>query len=183
MSIRNTSTSITEPVTVAELQGHGQIDGDDSYLSGLIIAARRIAENEIGRIIPAQEYTWIFNGLENGIELPVYPVASITSITYQDTDGAPQTLASSTYQIVDEGLSQKLYAINGWPDMEDGKYNRVTVVLSAGATTVEADIKQAIMMIALGLYENRNDQIIGTIVSKLDMGSKALLHSYKRFAV
>ncbi len=182
MSIRNTSTSITEPVTVAELQGHGQIDGDDTYLTGLIIAARRIAESEIGRLIPVQQYTWIFNGLEDGIELPVYPVASITSITYQDTAGAPQTIAGSAYQIVDLALTQKLYSVDGWPDLEDGTYNRVTVVMQVGAAAVEADIKQAIMMIALGLYENRNDQVIGTIVSKLDMGSKALLSAYKRYA-
>lgn len=183
MSLTNTSGSITEPLTVAELQTHSRIDGDEAYLTRLISASRRAAEAETKTVIPVQQFTWVTNKFEQGMELPVYPLASIVSITYLDIDGASQTVDAADYQVVTEGQTSRLYHRTDWPGLESGTYNRVTIVMTAGSATPNEDIKQAMIMIASGLYENREDEIVGTIVSKISWGSKYLLAPYKRHSL
>lgn len=183
MSLINTSLAITDPVSVTEVQEHGRISGEDSYITGLIAAARAMAEHETGRVIPEQTFTWVTNDLCDGMELPVYPVSAINSFSYVDVDGATQTIASNQYQIVDKGFRQRLYSLDTWPALQTSTHNRVTITLTAGVTAFSSDIKQAIMMIALGLYENREDEVVGTTVSQISMGSKMILSKYKRFSI
>lgn len=183
MSLTNTSSSITEPVTAAELQEHGRINGEASYLAAIISAARGVAEQETGLIIPEQTFTWVIDELKDGMELPVYKVSSIDSFTYVDTSGVTQTIAADQYQIVDKNLRQKLYHVDAWPALQASKYNRVTINMTAGQTVFNSNLKQAIMMIALGMFENREDQVIGTIAASISLSSKVLLSNYKRFSV
>ena len=179
MSLTNTSSSITEPVTLAEMQAHGRLDVDDAYLTRLITVARRAAENHIGQVIPVQQFTWVTNELTQGMALPVSPLASIVSLSYEDVDGATQTIDAADYQIVTEGMRSRLHHLDSWPELEGGTKNRVTIVMTAGSATTNEDIKQAIVMIALGLYENREDEVVGTIVSKIAQSSKMLLAPYR----
>lgn len=180
MSLTNTSSSITEPVTLAELQTHAVLDGDDAFLTRLISAARRASESEIGQTIPLQQFTWVTNEFSQGMELPVYPLASVVSITYQDADGNPQTIDAADYQVVTDAMRSRLFHLTDWPSLESGTYNRVTIVMTAGSATTEEDIKQAIIMTAASLYENREDEIVGTIISKVSWSSKLLLAPHKR---
>lgn len=181
MSLTNTSSTITEPVTLAELQEHGRVAGESSYLTRLIAVARRAAENHINQVIPTQQFTWVTNELKDGMALPVYPLAAIVSISYEDTDGTTQTVSAEDYQVVTKGMVSRLYHRSEWPDLEPDTFNRVTIVMTAGSGTTNEDIKQAIIMIALGLYENREDEVVGGgAVSKINLSSKMLLDSYKR---
>lgn len=61
-ALQNTSTSVTEPVSLADMKSHLTVDpsftDDDDLISALISAARQDAEDFLGRCLPIQQ--WLF---------------------------------------------------------------------------------------------------------------------------
>ena len=93
-----------EPVTRDETKTQLRIDhtDEDSFVDGLITAARAYVEDATFRALVTQ--TWKLN-LEawpagNAIEIPKPPLQSVSSVVYLDEAGASTTWASSNY-IVD----------------------------------------------------------------------------------
>jgi uncharacterized phiE125 gp8 family phage protein len=114
-----TTQPTVEPLELDELKeylrvGSGEID-DDNDLRALITVARKHVENYTNRAFMSQTRTLrmpCFPPLSDHFYLDGTPVQSITSITYYDTGGTQQTLASSKYQL-----------IKGPPDRIELKYN------------------------------------------------------------
>ena len=117
-----------EPVTLSMAKQFASVDptfnGDDALLTGLIVAARQLAESycrrsfynqtwqqsldrfpmwwgnsEIKNITDTSQFPWtyFFNGLTIQLMLP--RVVSVTSIKYLDNTGTVQTLDSNTYLV------------------------------------------------------------------------------------
>ncbi len=187
MSLTNTTSQITEPVTAAELETHARIPaGEKEYLAALVSASRIMAEHQIGQYIAEQQLTWTTNHFEDGLLLPVYPVTSVESITYLDTEAAMQTLSTDVYKLVVDKMQARLYLKpdQDWPDLQDDARDRITVVIKVGMDPVPAAIKQAIMLIAATAYENRQDEVVGESGHiKIDMASSFFLRPYKRYEI
>jgi hypothetical protein len=169
-----------EPVTAAEVKAQARIDltDDDAMITTYLIpAARDYAETFLGRKLVTQ--TWdltldYFPSSANPIYfdwgvsyandtatilLPNPPVSTITSITYTDTDGATQTLSASGYTLDTKSLVARLgpsYG-NSWPSTY-AVMNAVTVRFVCGygaAAAVPPAIRQAILILAADMYQNR----------------------------
>lgn len=173
----------SEPVTLLELKQQLRIETDfnleDAQLLQYIAAARNLVEEAQGRqLMPA---TWklyldsfppIAMGVETTLErevrylcpsdrikIPRPPLASVTSITYVDSDGASQTLATSVYQVItshEPGFVRLKYN-QSWPSV---RYQPEAVTITyvcgyADAATVPAATKQAILLLAASLYNER----------------------------
>jgi len=74
------------------------------------------------------------------------PVQSITSISYVDAAGAPQTLDPSVYELRSDGLDALIRLKFGqqWPPVQPG--SRITVVMVAGYVTAPDDVVHALLM-------------------------------------
>lgn len=164
-----------EPITLAEakLMTRATSNSEDTLFAILIAAAREECENELGRALITQTWDKYLDAFPDGIELPMPPVQSITSVKYVDLDGTLQTLAASEYYLDDKqepGWLVPAYG-KGWPPTRD-QANAVIVrcVCGYGAdgTVVPQNIRNWMLVRINTLYEHRATVMEGGVVAKLD---------------
>jgi uncharacterized phiE125 gp8 family phage protein len=116
------------------------------------------------------------------VALPYGPVQSITSVQYLDDDGAEQSFAGSSYQLLtDDRIS--VHEDIGWPDVfEDEEAVRIRYVAgypkdAQGASTVPAAVRGAIIAGAGFLFDNRD----ASLEQALPM-VRALAQKYRNFS-
>lgn len=155
-----------EPVTLIEQKLFSRVDtsADDDLISSLISAARRMCEQYTHRAFVNTTYDLTINSFTGRIQLPRSPLSSVTSITYLDTAGDSQVLATSVYRVV-TGFEPGIITLDygqSWPSIYpvDGPIT-VRFVAGYGAedSDVPADIRHAIKLLAHEMYEHREYQI------------------------
>lgn len=183
------TNSAVDYVSLDEIRKHLRIlDADeDSFLEGLINAAFDIASEYVGFSLRKASVEYWFDNSQTTLVIPSR-VISVTSVQYMDENGA---LQSATYNTLGRAYGSYTYevVITDAPSsvIETGDVYKVIVTegfelpaasVNQGFKMPDA-IKSAIYMIVTNLYENRQDEIIGTIVETLPMNSKFLLNPYK----
>ena len=163
-------TDVTsEPVSLDELKAHLRldVDDDDAYLAGCVAAARTWVEGQTRRAIMPQtwdyiiDYGWPRSRGGYRIDLPMNPVTSVTSITYVDSSGAGQTLATSKYTVSARTNGSFIVPAydQEWPDVRCVP-SAVTVRFVAGdADEIPQELHRAIMVLAGHYYEFRETGI------------------------
>lgn len=158
----------------------------DPTLNSLITIARTTVESHTSTALMTQTWDLYRDQLPFRLEIPRPPLQSITSITYTDTDGNSQTLASSNYDvdtISEPGIIQQTKT-GDYPSDIASPYDNINVVkvrFVAGYTTasdIPEPIKHAMLLLVSHLYENREYMMRGR-VGKLPFGFDALLSSYR----
>ncbi len=157
-----------EPVDIDALKEHSVVDfaDDDAYLTALSGVAREMVERESGLLFIEQEWKETLDCFHSAeIELSKAPVRSVESISYVDTDGNEQTLSQADYQVdlvSKPGLILPAYG-KCWPSVRQ-QYGAVKINYTCGFSAEDEEglvsvpkvAKQAIMMLATHLYENRD---------------------------
>lgn len=148
-------TPPTESVTRAEAKLHLRLDDvggvhpDDSLIDGLITGAREHAEHISQNSIGSQTLELALDAFPycEAIELPQGPVTAITSVSYTDADGAPQTLDPASYSLDDYSMPSRLVLAYGvsWPATRCIT-NAVKVRYVAGAATPPKQVKTAMLL-------------------------------------
>lgn len=160
-----TTQPVSEPVTLAEAQLHLRLDlfgsppshPDDALVQTLISAAREAAENYTGVTIAQASYEVKSDIVNDQLSLQTYPVTAIASVTYEDGDGATQTVDPSDYSLDNFQRPARLIFTGNVPD------RKMTVKFTAGYTDGQspnpfptpAGVKAAILLMLGNLYENR----------------------------
>lgn len=91
-----------EPLTLAEAKAQARITDtqSDNVLLSYIKTARDAAEQSLGRGLVTQTWQAGLPDFADVIWLPMAaPLQSVTSVTYYDSDGTLQTLATSYYTV------------------------------------------------------------------------------------
>jgi uncharacterized phiE125 gp8 family phage protein len=146
----------TSPVTVAEVKAHLRLTGsaDDALIQAFIDAATAYLDGWsgiLGRALVTQTWRQDYTGFWDRLSLPLAPVASITSVTYIDDDGADQTLDVGAYELLADHLGPYVARLSDpWPSVDDVAMPvSVTHVAGYGAAAaVPAPIRLAIILIA-----------------------------------
>jgi uncharacterized phiE125 gp8 family phage protein len=89
-----------EPVPLAFAKSVCKVDtaDRDAEIAGYILTARQDVELITGRALLTQTWRMTLDAFPAGsFELPLAPVASVTSITYTDSAGAEQTVPGPNY--------------------------------------------------------------------------------------
>jgi uncharacterized phiE125 gp8 family phage protein len=173
----------SEPITLEEAKAFLRVDGtdEDALITSLISVARSVCETYAGLSFAAQTRVVKLDRFpcsDKDIILPYGPVTAVTSVAYSDEDGNPQTVASGGYTVdMQSGLS-KIRITESWPST-DRIMNNVVVTYTAGYATVPEVAKHAIKMTLASLYENRQDEVVGTVTTLLNWNSQALLDTIK----
>lgn len=179
-----------EPFDLAAAKLHLREDdtGQDSIVSALITAARSYCESFLNRALITQTwdltldcfpYTYRPGVDSNAIMVPRAPLQSVTSITYLDTNGTSQTLASTEYIVDPKQEPGRIVPAHGksWPSAQD-RVNAVVVRFVAGygaAAAVPEKIKAAMKLLIGHWYENREGVVTGTITTEIPMAVESLL--------
>lgn len=166
-----TTGPTSEPVTLTEVKAHARIDHalDDTWLTTIITTARVYVENYIRAALFTQTITAKWDRFPHHFCLEKPPLQSVTSISYLDTAGASQTLATANYVVDTSTTPATITLAYGytWPSTRD-QIAAVTVVYIAGYTAtanIPPPIKQAILMLIGYWYENR--ETVGDTVGEL----------------
>ncbi|KKN79781.1 hypothetical protein LCGC14_0336360 [marine sediment metagenome] len=158
---RSSNTSRTqpddEPVTVDEVKSDLKMRGINDYdghIKPLIQAATQyVEEQRLWKALLTQTCIDKFDDFGGEFELAWEPVQSITSITYQDTDNATQTLATSVYELATRNGAGivRLKFDQVWP-VALSHPDSITMTYVAGfgddAADVPVSIRQAIRVLA-----------------------------------
>lgn len=163
----------TEPVSLSTARLHLRLDTmgsppthpDDALVTALITVAREAVENFTELTVAVNTFQMKLDYFADlAIDLGTYPVNSITSITYVDTNGATVTMPSSDYVLdtFSKPAQITLAYDKTWPAVRN-QPNAVTVTFQAGFTgnaspvtnAVPKALTQAMLLTITDLYENR----------------------------
>lgn len=176
----------TEPVTLAQAQLHLRLDTvgsppshpDDTLVQTLISAARENAENYTGVTIAQAQYEVLGDVVSNEMSLQTHPVTSVSTVTYEDSDGVTQTVAASDYYVDNFARPARLVF------KENAPAKPTTVRFTAGYTDgnspnpypCPAGIKSALLLMIGNLYENRESVAMNSTQLKPYERPQSYLH-------
>ena len=164
MALVTVTAATTAPVTISEVKDHLVVDhsDDDQYLAGLIDAVVEYLEAVQDRTLVTTTYDLKLDRFPDGngtIELPRSPLASVSSVKYQDLDDVETTLAASKYTVDTSSTPGRLLPAydESWPSTRQHVHD-VTVRYVAGYGD-PADVPRAhrheILLRVADLFENR----------------------------
>lgn len=184
---RKTDATV-EPVTLEKAKEHLRVDWntDDTYIPGLITAARQKCESYSNRAYISQ--TWIYkaSGFSSVMELPMPNLISVTSVKYTKSDGSIVRLVENTDFAVETNVQPGYIHFPDWVNSPQTDYSgaypvEIEYVCGYGDTAddVPEVVKQAILLMVGHLYENRENTVIGAGISAVDLpqGAQWLLDS------
>ncbi len=182
MSLTLITPPVTEPVTVDEAKAHLRLEHalDDTFVGKLITAARQHVETVCWRALLPQTWELRLDEFPAGreISLAMGRVRSVTSLKYDDSNDAEQTVSPTDY-IVDGAVPARLVLrrVASWPGT-NGEANCVRVRYEAGytdAADVPQSIKHGILLLISQMYEHRTPEVVGTIVSPVKFAFESLV--------
>lgn len=181
-----TTAAAAEPVTLEDAKAHLRVDGtsEDDLITTLITAARGHVESRTGTRLYTQTVTLRTDDWEDLRHLPVAPASSITSITYTDTDGASQTLATSVYEARLWALepSVVLKYNQTWPTIRVGSEIVIVAVVGYGVAGAQPpEVIHALKLVLADVYAFRETAQVGTVAGQIPSSATvdALLTNHK----
>jgi len=157
----------TLPISVTDAKSHLRITNStqDNLVEDLIWGGVEAFEKRANVCLSSQTWKAFLPKGYDEIELWKYPVTGISIIQYYDDDNALQTLSSSSYYSnVDTG-SVGLYHPRPtviWVEDIPSTYDRddaFIITFTAGYSSIDFDIKQAVLAWIYRMYENPNDPV------------------------
>lgn len=185
MIFRVTATESTEPVTLAEAKlwiRHGLASSDtseDAMISGMISAAREVAEERCKRAFVNHSYEIIRDSFPDestgAIKLPRPPLSTTATdltITFiKEGSAADSTTIDATAITVDHHSEPgRVYPSpdNEWPSCVADRPDAITITYKAGNNSVcPQPVKDWIKMRVAGYYAQREAFVAGHIVQEM----------------
>jgi uncharacterized phiE125 gp8 family phage protein len=192
--VRQTAPAV-EPVTLAEAKAHLRVDtaDDDTYITGLIRAAREWCEQYLDRTLVNTQWVMRFDRFPpdgtHDIELPRPPMvasgtATAVALTFTYENGTTATYSTASYRVdraSTPGAVKTLYG-QAWPaHLQDD--NSISVTWWGGygpsGSDVPQSIRHAMLMLVAFWYDNRSTVLVGSISKQLEFAVESLLSSQK----
>ncbi len=182
-------------VSLADIKAHLRLGHaeEDARVTAALQAAQAALDGPSGALdgfcIRRQTWRSFHDGFPASgapLELPLRPVASVTSVTYLDAAGAAQTLPLAGSLAFADARGSFLLLADGqdWPDTMAGRPDavRVEAVYGHEDQDVPADILQAVRLLAAHWYENGAAAAFGGGFGQLPMGVEMITANHRRLA-
>ena len=185
-SIQKTSAVTTSNViTTADLKAHLRVDhsDEDTLIEALRDAAIETVNNYCNTNLGDVTAVMYLDKFYSHWEIPVGPVISISSITYNTAANTTATLDAGNYYVDTVRKPARISIINA-PQVYDYVHNGVQVNFSYGFLEAEVPkpLMHAIRLMVGHWYEQRQQVVVGTIVANLPLGIYSLLNPYRVFS-
>ena len=169
-------------VTLAELKTYLRVDNtvEDALITSLRAAAVGYIEEYVNGKIGISVAVGSLDYFVNSV-FPVGPVTGISSVTYLDVSGDPQTLSSNRYYY-DATSEPARIAFHDVPSLETYALARVTIGFNVGYSidAVPDPIVTALRMLVAHYYENRRAVTSGAAIPRtVPLGVESLLAPYR----
>lgn len=170
------------PISLQLAKDHLKVgDSEDTLVALYLDASIRAVENKIQRTLMDSEHELYAKSWRN-FNLQQYPVSAINNVKYYDEDNVLQTLATGVYNIQSFKRPCVLEFDDDFdaPDLGDREYpiivnfNAGYSVSATGTTEVSFIIGHLLLELA-DRYENRQNELAGTVISMFNNNSDAAL--------
>lgn len=189
--IRLITAPTTEILSLNDAKLFLKVDGtsDDALITEQIKAVRQSIEDILGTRLLTQTWEYYQDDFTNPIIPDIYPIQSISYITYQDTDNVAQTVTASDYELFVNTFPAQIKPISTttWPSAGDYPA-AITVRLVAGYGDTTASIPnletilRAAKLILGEAYEHReNVQPSHSTVKLIPNCAKTILMNLRSF--
>lgn len=203
--LRIITPAAAEPISLDEAALHLRVDSygspatylDQDLIVALIPAAREYVEFLTGMFLAPQVVevsARSFSGMscdlpDSAIPLLSAPVTGIVSVTYLDAAGVDAVLDPANY-LLDSGPEVPVlypsYDAGSWPtgrEQPGAIRIRMNVGFDAAGSSptdniIPYSLVAAMKLVLTTLYENRDEAVVGTIVSRIPLGVQALCARY-----
>lgn len=206
---------VIAPISLVEAKKQldiGYTEKDD-LISALIDAATSYLDGWsgiLGRALCEQTWRQGFDRFDACLRLPMFPVVSVSSVKYTDTNGAEQTVASENYTVQTDDLGTYIEFVYNYasPPLKQFLPAAVRVEYVAGyadtpavdaiaadpdsdppveaapavprLSNVPTAIKQAMLLMIRQWFDNPSSSNVGTPVFAMPFAVDALLAPYRR---
>ncbi len=188
-ALQRVTAPAATPVTLSEAKAQLRVESsdDDALLARLINVATAYtdAKGALGRAMITQTWAqWMGPNPTQSIRLMLGPFQSLSEVKYYDVDGALQTDDINNYQVFGTDFAKTIEPKSGnsWPVAQD-RSDAISVEYITGygdaSTDVTDTIKHAMMLLVANWYENRENELIGSISKTLPFGYEALLNMHR----
>lgn len=154
-----------EPITLDEAKAHLYLDteDDDALVLTLIKAAREYAETMTRQAMITQTWKYYLEEWPENksyIELPLPPLQSVSSITYEDYNGTVTTWSNTLYEVDTFSKPGRVVLAYGesWPTATLNVSNPICITFVCGYGTpddIPENLKAAMKIDLADLYEER----------------------------
>lgn len=183
MALKLKTAAATYPISLADAKKQLRLPSafvaEDDALNWYIQAATAIAERETNRALISQTWTLTLDRFPKRIiECSKNPLIAVTSVKYINTAGTETTLETTDYITDNQHEPWRLSPAYGksWPATQN-RINAVSIEFTAGySSTVPDNILQGMRLIIGDMYRNRENIIIGRIVSDIPRNAINLFH-------
>lgn len=197
--IERLSQPAVEPLSLADVKGHGHIDAgdEDGFYGRAIRAARQLIEgpNGAGLALVAAQWRLSLDAMPAEIRIPMGPVLAIDTVAYRDAVGALQTLDPARYDWRKGPFEARIMPAPGraWPSVRR-RYDAVQITFTAGfpgtdaappdLAAIEEPLLVAMLMLIQHWSANRETVVIGQVPAEIQFGFNSLVNRYRvgRFA-
>ena len=169
---RLVTPAATEPLSLTDAKKHLRVEhaDDDAYLTDLIAAARERAEEYASMAFVTQTWDLIMDVPGKCIDLPRYPLQSVTGVYVISDSGVETAVDPGIYRIDTISSPGRVFLRQGqsWPARADTAGFKVRYVAGySSASAVPSSIRQAIKETVAHWYENRSSQEMPADVNSL----------------
>lgn len=187
-SIKRTTDSSSEPVSVAQAKEHLRVThtDDDTYIGNLITAARQSIEVSTRRAVGSgQTYEAgyeLFPSVYNRLVIPNPPLGSVSSLKYYDVNNSLVTVDSSNYTVENQASGVSYLALNdGYsrPTVSKERVAPVLVTFTAGYSTLPMPLHQAILLLVAHYYDTREPIAFNANPMRVPRSVDFLINQYK----
>ena len=180
------------PVTTADMKGHLRVDftDDDADVAAAVLAATSFIERQTGVALVTQTWRYGIDAFvgsgdaENrlrrrGIEIPGWPIQSVTSVNYYDANGDAQVVDSADYRVDLNREPARIFPDNSWP-VTESRPGAVWIdyLVGVAVADVAPDLLAAVKLQAAHLYENR--EAVGEKLDVLPLGVAEIIENNRR---
>ena len=184
VDITGAAVDLDTIITVADLKAHMRVThtAEDTLISALRSAAISWVEEHCNIKLGSYTALGYLPGFYNSY-IPIGPVTAVTEVKYQTTADTDYTTDLTTLVAGNwftDTISQPArIAFRDYPNVYEYALTPVVVSFTAGYGTVPAPVLQAIRLLVAHMYENRQEEIVGTITTRLKFGLDALLNPFR----
>lgn len=156
-------------------------DNDNRDILLAIDAATAWLENYTERSLITRTYELSFDAWPDVFEVERGPLIDVVSLTYYDSNDTLQTVDPADYYVDPRSHIGRVKPVTSWPDAFD-KPNTIILEYTAGygATPLllPNDLQAALKLLVGHFYDNREQNVVGTVVSDLKFGVDQLIAPY-----
>jgi len=174
--------------TISDLKEHLRVehDDEDQYIYSLMSAATSFVDvtGALGKALINQTWGEWIGPNPRTVLLSLGPVQSVDAIKYYDADNNLQTSTLSQFWILGTAGQTTVTPKTGykWPttfNRDDAIKIEYTIGHGTSGSSIPQAVRHAMLMLIGHYYENRENELIGTISKTLPFGFEDLINSQR----